>query len=274
MQETMSMRPLGGDRRVLVLALVLGAISAGLVVAFLASRDSSDPAVVANTSVREVVVATREIPVGTQIQTSMLEVRSLPVSAVISDAATSLEQVAGETARYPIAPGEQLSLLRLVEAPKSEALSFQIPDGMRGFTIPVNVSESPAGVLVPGDFVDVLYAGAARSDIETPRLLQLTQGDEEGDVEYRAAITLLQNVQVLSVQRNYVDNGVKYDSSVRGELPEDGGVSNITLALTPEQSQLMWLASQDGQMTLALRPFGDDSVAELEPISGPLSPQN
>lgn len=29
MQETMSARPLGGDRRVLVLALVLGAISAG-----------------------------------------------------------------------------------------------------------------------------------------------------------------------------------------------------------------------------------------------------
>lgn len=273
MQETMSARPLGADRRVLVLALVLGAISAGLVVAFLASRGSTTDGSTATTSVSSVVVATREIPVGMLITDSMLEVRSLPQSALIDSGATSIEQVAGETARYPIAKGEQLSLLRLVEAPQVEALSFQIPAGMRGFTIPVSVSDSPAAVLVPGDFVDVLVAGATSSVIvERSVLVGFSEFDEQESSQ--SVVTLLQNVQVLSVQREYVDNGVVYDSSVRGELPENDSVSYVTMALTPDQAQLMWLATQDGKVTLALRPFGDDSISDLGPVSGPLSPQS
>ena len=273
MQETMSVRPLGGDRRVLVLALVLGAISAGLIVAFLASREpASDGAGVSSTTVRSVVVATREIQVGTVISESMLEVRSLPQTAVIESGATSLEQVAGETARYPIAKGEQLSLLRLVEAPQTEALSFQIPDGMRGFTIPVSTTESPAGVLVPGDFVDVLVAGSTTNVISPASvLIGFRAAELEGS---QSVVTLLQNVQVLSVQREYVDNGVPYDPSVRGALPEGDNINYVTMALTPEEAQMMWLATQDGHVTLALRSFGDDSIADLRPISGPLSPQN
>jgi Flp pilus assembly protein CpaB len=94
----------------------------------------------------------------------------------------------------------------------------------------------------------------------------------EGALENpKAAVTLLQNVQVLSVQREYVDNGVPYDPSVRGEPPTEDSVSYVTLSLTPEQAQVLWLALQDGAVTLALRAFGDGEIKDLGPVTEPLS---
>ena len=59
--------------------------------------------------------------------------------------------------------GEQINPLRLVPAEEVQALSFQIPPGLRGYSIPVTTENSPAALLVPGDFVDVLVAGVATS---------------------------------------------------------------------------------------------------------------
>lgn len=112
--------------------------------------------------------------------------------------------------------------------------------------MPVDVTRSVAALLAPGDFVDVL-AGA--------------QG-----------ATLLQNVQVVSVQREFVE-GVPYDESVRGEPPEKDSISYVTLAVTPEQAQVLWAAVQSGAITLALRPFGDDEVVAVSPPENPLSLQ-
>src|SRR5690606_38108835 len=108
-------------------------------------------------------VAREEIAVGAVLEEDMLEVKELSTEAIISGAATDLEAVVGETARYPIAQGEQVNAVRLVAPTEVQALSFTIPEGMRGFTIPVSTSESPAALFAPGDFVDVLVAGTAGS---------------------------------------------------------------------------------------------------------------
>jgi pilus assembly protein CpaB len=256
------------DLRVLVLALVLGAVAAGLIVAYLASRGSGGGEAAAVPTV-SVVVASEDIAAGKKVTDSMVELKALPETAVISDAATAKEQVVGQTLRYPVAKGEQLNNLRLVEPPKTKALSFQIPQGMRGFTIPVTVSNSPAALLAPGDFVDVLVSvDADRLAVAQPAVPVPSEGALENP---KAAVTLLQNVQVLSVQREYVDNGVPYDPSVRGEPPKDDSVSYVTLSLTPEQAQTLWLASQDGAVTLALRAFGDGEIKTLGPVTEPLS---
>jgi pilus assembly protein CpaB len=266
MQRAESSKPQSMDRRVLLLALVLGAVAAGLIVAFLASRDSGGET--APVPTLSVVVASEDIAAGKKVTDSMVELKALPETAVISDAATAKDQVVGQTLRYPVAKGEQLSNLRLVEPPKTQALSFQIPQGLRGFTVPVTVSKSPAALLAPGDFVDVLVSvDSDKLAAGQPPLPAASAGSSEIP---KAAVTLLQNVQVLSVQREYVDNGVPYDPSVRGEPPKDDDVSYVTLALTPEQAQTLWLASQDGAVTLALRAFGDGEIKTLGPVTEPL----
>jgi pilus assembly protein CpaB len=268
MQKAESSRPRSVDLRVLVLALVLGAVAAGLIVAYLASRDSGGGEAAAVPTV-SVVVASEDIAAGKKVTDSMVELKALPETAVISDAATAKEQVVGQTLRYPVAKGEQLSNLRLVEPPKTQSLSFQIPQGMRGFTVPVSVNNSPAALLAPGDFVDVLVSvDSDKLAVGQPPTPVASQGSSETP---KAVVTLLQNVQVLSVQRDYVDNGVPYDPSVRGEPPKDDSVSYVTLSLTPEQAQTLWLASQDGAVTLALRAFGDGEIKTLGPVTEPLS---
>ena len=258
------------NRRTLIIALILGAVAAGLVVAFLSSADSngsgSPPVAV---KMRSVVVAKQEIPVGVKIEEKMLERKEIPESAAIVGGALAFDEVVGEIARYPVAQGEQLNAQRLVAKTEVQALSFQIPAGLRGFTIPVEVNTSPAALLAPGDFVDVLVVGKlVNIEAEAPAPVA-TRGAGDQDPP-KVVVTLLQNVQVLSVQREYVSNGVPYDSSVRGAPPKEDRVSYVTLALTPEQSQMVWLAGQEGKMTLALRAFGDDKTRPLSPVVEPL----
>jgi Flp pilus assembly protein CpaB len=251
------------DRRLLAAALIMGALAAGLIVAYLRSQASDGTTGVPMASV---VVASQDIQAGTKITASMVEIRSLPETAVSSSGITSLADAVGQTLRYPAARGEQISSLRLVEPPNGKALSFQIPQGKRAFTIPVTVSNSPASLTVPGDFVDVLFSGPAGSlDLESPI------GESAVSVSGIAGVTtLLQNIQVLAVQRVYVDNGVPYDNTVRGTAPEKEGVSYLTLALTPEQSELLWtaVAGDEGEITFALRGFGDSAINLGEAASG------
>ena len=266
MQATTTAKPGGiADRRVLILALVLGAIAAGLIVAYLASRDSGTKTVTVATT--QVVVAGQDIPAGAAIESSMVALKALPETAVLKDAATSLDQVTGETARYPIPKGEQVTSARLVAPAKGKIISFQIPKGMRGFTIPVSVSNSPAALLAPGDFVDVITV-AGQGTLQVGAAAPAPGVTSNNDL--RSAVTLLQNVQVLSVQKDYVDNGVPYDASVRGDPPADKSIGYVMLAVTPDQAQLLWLASQEGKVTLTLRAFGDDAIATLAPISEPV----
>lgn len=270
MQRTMPTTPRMADRRILMIALALGAVAAGLTVAMLAST----PAAMLDEGSRSVVVTRRAIEAGQPIGADDIALRELPTSAVVADAFVGLDQVLGQKARYPLAAGAQIGAAGVVASVAVQALSFQIPQGQRGFTIPVEENNSPAGVVAPGDFVDVLVAAPAKSLVvpatagradSTPVLLGSLDRDEEAE----AVVTLLQNVQVLSVQRTYVENGVTYDPSVRGNAPE-GNVSHVTLSLTPDQSQLMWLASQKGKVTVTLRAFGDNASTDaLRPVIGP-----
>ena len=249
------------NRRALILALVLGVVAAVLIVAYLGSRDvSSDQPVV---PMELVVVAARDIPAGKKITESMVELKELPTSAVLGNPARSKSEVVGQALRYPVAKGDQLDNLRLLEAAKVQILSFQIPPGLRGFTIPVDVSSTPAALTAPGDFVDVLVSGPLAALRLAPQLATVRSQSFDGDS--KATLTLLQNVQVIAVQREYVDNGVPYDSSVRGQPPEKASVGYVTLALTPEQGQMLRMVGSGGAITLSLRPFGDNEPEELEP---------
>src|SRR5687768_16371577 len=113
MQNMMASSPRMADRRVLIMALVLGAVADGLAVAFLSSqsRPSVDQAVVTV----PVLVATNDIPVCTKITDDMIGVRALPTTAIATDVLRDTERAraVGQTVRYPIARGEQIGSTRL-----------------------------------------------------------------------------------------------------------------------------------------------------------------
>jgi pilus assembly protein CpaB len=112
-------------------------------------------------------------------------------------------------------------------------LSAIISEEMRAMTIRVNDVIGVAGFIVPGDRVDVL----------------LTR--EEGGDKNQITDILLQNVKVLGIDQLANDNQEKPIV-----------VQAVTVEVSPEQSQKLTLASQVGNLTLALRNVLD-AEAEL-----------
>jgi pilus assembly protein CpaB len=256
--QTATRRP---DRKQLILASLLGLAAAVLIVVFLNNADSGKSTTSDDVKV-PVFVATEPILVGTKVSENQFELKQLSAAAVVPDAIKDKSQVVGQTARYPIAPGTQIGASSLVQAQKSQLLSYQIPAGFRGMTIPVSDKETPAKLLAPGDFVDVLV---------TIKVESLGRPSANGNSsEFKGAATILQNIQVLTVDKSYVDKGIPYDASIRGDAPKDkDDVAYVTLAVKPDDAQMLWLAQNQGKVTLALRPFGEGNTTPLRPTLEP-----
>jgi pilus assembly protein CpaB len=252
------------DRRVIIIALLLGAVAAILTFAYLRSLG---PRMEAAAGALPVVVASRNVEAGQRLTDAMIEVKMLPEAAIASNAFTTKEQVLGQALRYSIATGEQVTGARLIEPAKVAALSFQIPQGLRGFTIPVNVMRSPAALAAPGDFVDVLAAFQVDVLGLTPPAAQQQSASSRASLDYRAAVTLIQNVQVLSVQAKYAEGTGTYEPSTRAAPPRESNVTYVTLAVKPEDAQLLALAVDKASLlTISLRPFGDADTADVRPM--------
>jgi pilus assembly protein CpaB len=260
-QGSLSVAP-RADRRVVIIALLLGAVAAILTFAYLRSLG---PRMEAAAGAIPVVVASRNVEAGQRLTDAMIEVKMLPEAAVASSAFTTKEQVIGQAVRYPIGQGEQITGARLIEPARVPSLSFQIPPGLRGFTIPVNVQKSPAALAAPGDFVDVLVA----FNVEVLGLAppEAPRSATRGNLEYHAAVTLIQNVQVLSVQQKFAEGAGTYEPATRAAPPRESNINYVTLAVTPEDAQLLALAVDKASLlTLSLRAFGDSQTPEVQPI--------
>lgn len=263
------------DKRPLIFAALLGLVAAVLVVLVLSSGDDDGTSQPAVTNV-SAVVAAQDIVEGDEITAEMVEVRQIPETAAAGTVFTSLSDVVGKRARFGIATGEQVTPPRLIETQPVRALSFQLPKGTRGFSIPVDTDTSPSAVLVPGDFVDVLITVDSQlvpTEVQVVDPVTLLPTGEtaveaiaEGD---RVVGTLFQNLQVVSVGETFVDTGDEYKPDTRGAAPEEGGTGFVVVAVTPEQAQVLTLAQELGTLSFTLRPFGDDEFVPMEPFLQP-----
>jgi Flp pilus assembly protein CpaB len=91
---------------------------------------------------------------------------------------------------------------------------------------------------------------------------------QEEEQAYLAHV-LLQNVEVLAVSQAIVDVVPNEEPSATGqrerisEARPNPGAGTVTLALTAEDAQLIFLAEANGEIRFAMRPYGD---AEERPI--------
>ncbi len=254
-------------RRVLLLALLLGAITALFTVLWLGAQergasggDAARAAPLAN-----VVVAREPIAAGTRIQATMLEVKRLPVSAVGDTAIDRSELATGKIARLPLEAGEQVLASRLVGAAVEvgSGLAFSVPAGMRAISIPLTEVAGAGGLVVPGDRVDVLLA-------TTLRMLRPPEQRVPNDpnAEQPAVVTVLQNALVLAVGQQHTPPAIdgRDAATLRASTAEaQPGAGSATLAVTPEQAQQIFLAASQGRLGLALRSFGDEAGANVQP---------
>lgn len=189
----------------------------------------------AEVATKTLVVARAELPLGSVISEADVTVIDFPVQAYPQGGFESIEEVVDRSLTQPILANEPITLARTTEKGAGFGLAPTIPEGYRAVAIAVNQVSGVSGFVLPGSKVDVLLTAVPR-------------GGED-----RLTTTVLENVTVLST-------GTKQQPSPNGQ-PEN--VPVVNMLLTPEDAELLTLATQEGRIQLVLRnPKDDEETAE------------
>ncbi|MEW5899639.1 MAG: Flp pilus assembly protein CpaB [Bacillota bacterium] len=188
---------------------------------------------------RPVVLAREKIPPQTKITENMLEIREMPRKYVHEQAVARQEEAVGKIATSVIYPGEQI-LKGKIAGPKdsSQGLAFQVSPGKRAATIAVNDVSGVAGLLRPGDKVDVV------GTVDVPA----------GSARITVTSLLIQNISVLAVNQSYGLNLTPAQNNNK-----NGQTQTVTLEVAPDQAQTLILAAERGSVRLLLRVPGDEA---------------
>ncbi len=164
----------------------------------------------------------------------MGEVETPPKGAVIS-----LEAAVGRGVVSTLYAGEAVMEKRLASVGSGGGMAAMIPQGMRACAVKVDEVVGVAGFVLPGMRVDVIVSG---NDAPT---------GQAGATNIKAK-TLLQNLEVLSAGSN-----IQKDNE--GKPVQ---VPVVNLLVTPQQAELLSLASNQTRIQLILRNPLDTKLSE------------
>ncbi len=221
-----------------IIALIVGAV---VFVALQASGLTSGE----HAEMRQVVVATRDIAGRKPIEEGDVATRSVPADAVNANAFTRLDEVLGRVTGVAVSKGQLLT--RNILASTTTGQTFSIldsgesydPNGpdLRAVSVSVPDDRAVAGVLQPGQRVDLVVTMATNPEIGQP-------ADQAGATQTRfipgpSTKVTLQQLVILA------RNGPIY--ILRADLATAEKVAELTAA--------------GGQFTMVLRPEEDDRTA-------------
>jgi pilus assembly protein CpaB len=221
----------------MLLALALGC---GLVASIGISQvmdRNSDPQVRIETV--PVYVALHNINLGDPIESNMISLQEWPKDKAPRGVISKLEDLQGRRPRTAIIEGEPILEAKLLAPGQMADPISQITKGMRLKTIAVDAEKSAAGLLRPGDRVDVQL---------------FVRKDQRTGVDTAKSKIILQNIRVFAV-----DQAVQR-AAEGGE--EKAIAKTVSLMLTPEQAAKLSLAEQIGEVSLIPRNPNDEESAD------------
>lgn len=203
-----------------------------------------------------VLVAKEDIPRGIIIEPDMLETAIVPKEYVQPKAVNSLDRIGDMVTAAPISKGEQITLSKLVASQQQAtggSLAMATPVGKRAITISVDNIAALGWMIRPGDYVDVIGM------IPTA----MSSGGKE--ITQVSMMPLFQNVLVLAVGQ---DLGVATVQSRRYQKEEKKEVAPIiTLALNPQEANLIAFVQEQGKIRLVLRSPSDSQLQTVPPAN-------
>ncbi|MGL4513584.1 MAG: Flp pilus assembly protein CpaB [Lacipirellulaceae bacterium] len=231
------MRP----KSLILLALALGCgLAASIGISQVMDANARRPGQALET--KPIYVALHNINLGDPIGASMIALEEWPADRVPTGSLTKLEEVEGRRPRTTLVAGTPILEAQLLAAGEFADPIVNIPDGFRLSTIAVNAEKSAAGLLSPGDRVDVqLFVDA----------------NQRSGVREAMTRVILQNIRVFAVEQ-------AVQRSAEGEeakaIPK-----TVSLLVTPEQASKLDLAQNLGELSLIPRnPNDEGSPAMVE----------
>ena len=266
-------------RRARILILSVAAVSAialAFMVRAMLSRPAPQPTVIAAAPagdakpMAKVLVAKRDLPVGSRLSEADLQWQPWPADAVNSSFVTdgsvampapavettgdkaaeavkvatsaaqemlsgdgAMQAVVGAVVKEAILANEPITDRKLVRSGETGYMAVVLTPGMRAIAIPVSVESAAGGFILPGDRVDLIQS----------KQLQGPGGAAAGAV----ADTVMTNVRVLAIdQSTTVADGAQ---AVVGAV--------ATLEVTPGDAEAIAQARKEGELTLSLRSYAD-----------------
>jgi len=208
---------------VLLLALAMGGLAGYLALEYIQQR--ATPLIAAEPRRNQLVIAARDLEVGSIVGTEDLRVVDWPSDVLPPGYASSPSEVLGRGVITPIRTNEPLLATKLADKEAGAGLSIVIPEGMRALSVRVDEVTAVAGFVGAGKRVDVLVTLSGRGT--------------DGSITR----VVLQNITVLAAGQQ-----VQQDLNGRPQT-----VSVMTLLVTPEEAEILALASVEGRIQLALR---------------------
>ncbi len=179
-----------------------------------------------------IVVAVVDIPLGSTLNPNQVTLAAWPRDTYPKDSTADAKSVVGRMALRDFVRGEPIVESKLVPAAGagSGILSLKVPPKMRAFSVKVNEVVGVGGFIIPGSRVDVVVttAGGPRQPEQISKIV-------------------LENILVLAAGQ-----------VIEQKENKPVTVNTVTLAVTPEDTEKLALASNDGKIQLVLRNFADN----------------
>jgi len=176
----------------------------------------------------QVLVAGKNLEIGAVIKDTDFKMVEWP-GALPTGALVKKEDAIDRSVQTSILDGEPIVESRLAPKGSGGGLTARIKPGMRAVALRVNDINGLAGYVIPGMHVDVLISGTPPSNPNP------TAG--------AVAKTLLQDIEILSAGQN-----IQKDAEGKPAV-----VNLVNVLVTPEQAEILNLATNDTRVQLVLR---------------------
>ena len=203
-----------------------------------------------------VLVASRDLPAGKVLRESDLARREMPTAFVPGGAMKpdAMSRAIGQQLVFALRRGDALVASHLAGR-EGPTLAARLQRGTRAVTVPVDEVSSQAGLVRPGDRIDLMLA------------------EERAEQSGRCVVVrpLLEAVSVLATgqtQRPLPGSAVALAADL-GDAELSPGYSTITLDVTPEQAQALAVGLRIGELVPLLRPEGEvDAMRSAALVAG------
>jgi pilus assembly protein CpaB len=218
---------------------------------------SSQPSSDEDSEMIAVLVAQRYIPAYTVVRPEWTTVRSLPRAYVPQGAFNAVKDLSGDKGQLvfksavALSEGEPLTRTVLTDLRKQNGLSSVLAPNKLAVTFAASNVRGVGGWVEPGDRIAIYK----------------TQGEILGNSQpVKTTKLLFPSVEVIAVDKSRIGA-----APVKKDLMEqigDQGDAMITLSLNPIEAAAFIEAREQGHLSAALRPVGDDGAFTSE-ISQP-----
>jgi pilus assembly protein CpaB len=191
-----------------------------------------------------ILVAARPLRAGTLLHPEDLNVdqrsaKDVPAGAR-GDSEAARSDLLGALVRRNLAKGDVLLATDALNPGDRGFLAAVLGSGMRAVTVGVDAVSGLAGLVWPGDRVDLI-------------LTQEQGGSEVAPAHRISGETVLHDVRVLAIDRQLIQGATS-------ESPESQSAKTVTLEVTPPDAERVMVASRLGHLSLSVVAVAQDTA--------------